>query len=194
MQQSVFRARGSRVCLFRWVAALGAGLCVSSGVARAAAADPGTSQAPSQAGTAAEPAAKKREVIVLRADKVIVRPGQVLEGASVLIEDGVITQVGKIVTPPDGAREIRGKVVCAGFIDPWSIYGIDAESAADQRNSPSAATSDALDGFLDPRLRKDVLRAGITSVRTQMGVLARVGGIGSALRMNAEGIQVVVRK
>jgi len=191
VQQSVLGARESRARLFRWVAALCAGLCVSAGVATAAAAAPAILQDPAPAPEDATPRdgtprAKPREVLVLRAEKVIVRPGQVLEGASVLIEDGLITQVGKIVTPPEGAREIRGKVVCAGFIDPWSIYGIDAESAADQRNSPSAATRDALDDYIDPRLRKDVLRAGVTSLRTQMGVLARVGGTGSALRLHPE--------
>jgi hypothetical protein len=124
--------------------------------------------------------------VVIRADRVIVKPGQVLEGASVLIEDGVITQVGKIVTPPPGAREIKGTVVCAGFIDPWSVYGIDSASMREQRNSAAAAANDALDDYIDRRLRMDVLRAGITALRTQIAPLARVSGLGTVLRLHPD--------
>ncbi|HTF87449.1 MAG TPA: amidohydrolase family protein [Planctomycetota bacterium] len=186
MHQSDPGARNSRARRFRLAAALSAGLCVSSGLAHARADDPKPSQAKDPAAAVEKPAPPKAEVIVIRAGKLIVKPGQVLEGVSVLIEDGLITQVGKIVTAPAGAREIKGAVVCAGFIDPWSVYGVDSESVGDQRNSPSAATADALDDYIDPRLRKDVLRAGITTVRTQMGVLARVSGTGTVVRLHPE--------
>jgi imidazolonepropionase-like amidohydrolase len=160
-----------------------AALLAPSGAAHATSAQ--DEKTPQTSG-ATTPEPKVLPPIVLRAGKVIVRPGQVLENASVLIENGVITQVGKIVTPPDGTREIRGAVVCAGFIDPWSIYGVDPESVGEQRNSPSASTRDALDDYVDSRLRKDVLRSGVTSLRAQMGVLARVGGTGAAVRLHPD--------
>lgn len=184
VQKSALGARNSRARRIRLAAALGAGLCMTSGLARARADDPKPPQAAAATATVEKPVPKKAEVIVLRADKLIVKPGEVLEGASVLIEGGLITQVGKIVTPPAGAREIHGAVVCAGFIDPWSVYGVDPEAIGEQRNSPSAATSDALDDYIDPRLRKDVLRAGITTLRAQIGVFARVAGTGTILRLH----------
>jgi imidazolonepropionase-like amidohydrolase len=186
VQKSVLGARSSRARRLGLAAALSAGLQLFSGVALAGAQDPKAPQGAVAPGAVEKPAPKKAEVILLRADKVIVRPGQVLEGASVLIEDGVITQVGKIITPPAGAREIKGAVVCAGFIDPWSVFGVDPESAGDQRNTASSATGDALDDYIDPRVRKDLLRAGITSLRTQIGALARVSGTGSVVRVHPD--------
>jgi imidazolonepropionase-like amidohydrolase len=184
--QSIPGARRAGARLFRTVATLGVGLCASLAAVQVAAADPTALQDAAQPSAAVKEAPKKRAPILLRADKLIVRPGEVLEGVGVLIEDGVITQVGKILTPPEGAREIRGKVVCAGFIDPWSVYGIDPESASDQRSTAASSTRDAVDDYLDARLRKDVLRAGITSVRTQIGGLSRVGGTGMMLRLHPE--------
>ena len=171
MQQSAIPAPPARQCSLAVGAVLTAGLCVGVLPKSAAAA---------QDAPKTDPAA----AILIRADKVIVRPGQVLEGASVLIENGLITAVGKIPTPPEGAREIQGKVVCAGFIDPWSVFAVDGDAAFEQRNSPAIAASDALDGYLHPRLVKDVLRSGVTSVRSQVGVFARVGGTSTALRLN----------
>ncbi|HUR27632.1 MAG TPA: amidohydrolase family protein [Planctomycetota bacterium] len=181
MQKTVTGARNSRARRIRLATALTAGLCISSSFIVATADDP---KAPATSGEKSGP--KKAQAVVLRAERVIVRPGQVLEGASVLIEDGVITQVGKIVTPPAGAREIKGTVVCAGFIDPWSVYGVDASSMGEQRNSPAASASDAIDDYIDPRVRMDVLRAGITALRTQIGTVSRVSGLGAVLRLHPD--------
>ncbi len=186
MQQTVPPARLSRMRLIPLATALGVALCVSSLSASARADDPKPQQGGEATTKAEKPAPKPAEAIVLRAGKLIVRPGQVLEDTSVLIENGVITQIGKLVTPPAGTREIKGAVVCAGFIDPWSVWGVEPDAIGEQRNSPSAAASDALDGYIDPRLRKDILRAGITTVRTQIGILARVSGTGAALRLHPD--------
>ena len=50
---------------------------------------------------------------------VVTEPGTVIEHATVLINDGVITAVGADVTIPTGARtwDIEGHTVYAGLID-----------------------------------------------------------------------------
>src|SRR5262245_30174602 len=62
---------------------------------------------------------KAPEVLYVRAERLIVRPGVELEGASILVRDGRIAAVGKDLAKPDGARELSAPVVCAAFLDPW---------------------------------------------------------------------------
>ena len=51
--------------------------------------------------------------------KVVVKPGEVIEGATIVIRDAFIEAVGKEVTPPADARvwEMKGATIYAGFID-----------------------------------------------------------------------------
>ena len=52
------------------------------------------------------PAAAQGDLVAVRAHKLHVSPGNVLEDATVLIRDGVIMQVGSDLTIPEGARLI----------------------------------------------------------------------------------------
>ncbi|HVS10848.1 MAG TPA: amidohydrolase family protein [Planctomycetota bacterium] len=145
-----------------------------------------STRAPARAGLP-EPAALGRaqgETLFIRGERVYVRPDLVLEDAAVLVERGVITAVGKDLTPPEGAREIRGKVVCAGFIDPWAVFGLNEETATDERTSAASRSSDGLDTYLDPRFRRELLRAGVTALRVQGGTSSRSAGIGSLVRVH----------
>lgn len=119
--------------------------------------------------------------ILIRAQRVIVRPGEELEGAQVLIQGGRISAVGKDLRAPEGARVIEGQVVCAGFLDPWSSLGIDDESVADGNASPDARSTDALDPYSEAHLLADALRSGVTSVRVQAGAQAPLGGLGAVV-------------
>ena len=49
-----------------------------------------------------------------------------LEDASMLIKDGLITQVGQNIEPPQGARviDLQGKFIYPGLIDLYSDYGL----------------------------------------------------------------------
>jgi imidazolonepropionase-like amidohydrolase len=53
--------------------------------------------------------------------KVVTKPGEVIEGGTIVIRDGLIKTVGKDVPVPADARvwEMKGIVIYAGFIDSW---------------------------------------------------------------------------
>ena len=79
-------------------------------------------------GAAAEP-------IAIVGAKVHVRPGQVIDGATVIVDGGKVTAVGAGIAAPAGAKVIdgTGKVVTAGFIEALSgvgMVGVDLESSS----------------------------------------------------------------
>ncbi len=156
----------------RWLAALGAGLCLAT---------PALARSP-QTG----------DVLWIQAEKVVVRPGEELADAAVLVEDGRIVAVGPDVQAPEGARQLTGKVVCAGFIDPWTGFGLDARSLRDERTSAASRSVDALDPYVDPRLVEDMLRGGVTALRVQAGATAKVGGLGALVRCLPDADDLVV--
>jgi len=130
-----------------------------------------------------EPAPASTSLLV-HAERLIIEPGRELTGQDVLVQDGVIVAIGVGLAAPDGAREISGKVVCAGFIDAWSSLGIDTGSAGDEGTSPSTRTVDAVDRYSDRNHLADALRAGVTSVRAQAGGPAMTGGFGAVVRID----------
>ncbi|MCC7169681.1 MAG: amidohydrolase family protein [Planctomycetes bacterium] len=119
---------------------------------------------------------------LIKAEKVIVRPGKIEEKTSVLVQDGKIVAIGANLTAPEGAREIEGKVVCAGFIDAWSTFGVDEAALRDERISAASMTSDALNPYVDERYRLEILRAGVTALRVGVAPNGKVGGVGAVIR------------
>ncbi len=55
--------------------------------------------------------------------KVVVKPGEVLDKATIIIRDGLIQTVGKNAEPPADARiwDMQGMTIYAGFIDPYLV-------------------------------------------------------------------------
>lgn len=158
--------RGTATCV---TLSMLAGLCAPRAIAQGdASSNPKPSTAPS---------------LFLRAERVVVRPGHVLENAAVLVSNGKITAVGADLTKPEGAQELTAKVICAGFIDPWSALGISGDALRDAGTSPATRAVDALDLQSDEPLRREALRAGVTSVRVQAGTTSRVSGVGAVLRV-----------
>ena len=53
--------------------------------------------------------------------KVVTKPGESIDGGTIVIRDGIIRAVGKDVTVPDDARvwDMKGLVIYAGFIDAY---------------------------------------------------------------------------
>jgi imidazolonepropionase-like amidohydrolase len=123
-------------------------------------------------------------MLLVRGAKVIVRPGKVLEQGAVLVQDGVIVNVGRDLEAPADAKVVEGAVVCAGFLDAWSSFALESNAFADERINSATLATDAVDSYLDPRFETQILRAGITSYRLQPSVGARVGGLGAFLRLH----------
>jgi len=122
------------------------------------------------------------EVLWIRGERLIVRPGVELENAAILVEDGVIVAVGPDVAKPEGAREIQGTVICAGFVDPWSTLGLGGRSATELGSNAATRTVDGVDPWRLPEQREEALRGGVTTARVQTGIFATVGGLGAVLR------------
>ncbi|MCP3919938.1 MAG: amidohydrolase family protein [bacterium] len=126
------------------------------------------------------------ETILIKAEKVIVRPGKVLENAQVLVEDGRIVAVGAALEAPADAQVIEGAVVCAGFIDPWSGLGLSSSAITDRNTSPATRSVDAFDRYQSAHALGECLRTGVTSVRVQAGMSSPIGGVGAVVRTDPE--------
>jgi imidazolonepropionase-like amidohydrolase len=127
------------------------------------------------------------EPIAIVGAKIHVKPGQVIESGTVVIDGGKITAVGANVKAPANAKTIdgRGKVVTAGLVDGNSsvgLVGIDLEpEAVDGRfgaldavhADPVHAAYQARDGFDPHDVNIAVARAGGVTVV----VAAPAGGL-----------------
>jgi imidazolonepropionase-like amidohydrolase len=154
-------------------------LALATSAAPAASAASG--QAPSSGAQAV--ALPAPETILIRAQHVIVRPGEVLDDVRVLVHGGKIVAIGAdLATPPD-AREIEGRFVCAGFVDSWAALGLSPDSVGDANTNAATRALDALDLYNDDHLRIEALKAGVTTARLQAGAGARVGGLGALVRL-----------
>src|SRR5580658_434776 len=70
--------------------------------------------------------------------KVVVKPGETLDSATVLIRDGLIEKVGTNITAPPDARvwDMKGLTIYAGFIDPYLTLGSNRPGGAAPNESP----------------------------------------------------------
>ncbi|MFT5058762.1 MAG: imidazolonepropionase-like amidohydrolase [Planctomycetota bacterium] len=138
---------------------------------------------PGNGGQAAD-SIPETSVYLIRAEKLIVRPGEVLENTSVLVRGDKIVQIGTDLELPEGAEELKGKVVCASFIDPWSALGIDQNVLNDRSLAEGARAADSLNLYEDDFLRDQALAAGVTSVRVQGGYRGAQCGLGAMVRLD----------
>jgi imidazolonepropionase-like amidohydrolase len=139
-----------------------------------------------QPAAAPAPAPAASTTLYLHAERLILRPGKVIEGASVLVEGGKIRAIGTALPKPEGARVIEGKVICASFVDPWSGLCTDESSAADGDTTAATRAADGLDLFEDHHLCERALRSGVTVARAQAGAIAATGGKGAVVRVAPE--------
>ncbi|HTL18972.1 MAG TPA: amidohydrolase family protein [Patescibacteria group bacterium] len=77
--------------------------------------------------------------------RIVVRPGEVVEGGTVVIRDGLISAVGKEATVPADARvwDLKGMTVYAGFIDSYLML--------EATNAPVSTTEVETDSGLRAR-------------------------------------------
>ncbi len=97
--------------------------------------------------------------------RIVTRPGEVLEGGTVVLRNGLISAVGKEVTPPADARiwDMKGTTIYAGFIDPCLlIAGTNAPTAISAAEPASGAglTSPGLKFFGTPGAQPDMGNPG----------------------------------
>ncbi|MEO0661727.1 MAG: hypothetical protein AAFZ87_09335, partial [Planctomycetota bacterium] len=140
------------------------------------------SEAPGSEAPAAASAAEEPQALAIRAARVVLRPGQVLENATVVVEGRRITAIGADVEVPEGARVLEGDVVCAGFIDPWSVAGLDANSARATSSEAFARAADAVDPYSQEHVLDELVRAGVLATRSIVGARAPFGGLSVFLR------------
>ncbi|MEL6429128.1 MAG: amidohydrolase family protein [Planctomycetota bacterium] len=139
-------------------------------------------EAPGSEAPAAASAAEEPQALAIRAARVVLRPGQVLENATVVVEGRRITAIGADVEVPEGARVLEGDVVCAGFIDPWSVAGLDANSARATSSEAFARAADAVDPYSQEHVLDELVRAGVLATRSIVGARAPFGGLSVFLR------------
>jgi imidazolonepropionase-like amidohydrolase len=130
-----------------------------------------------------EAAAAAPALLAIRAGRVIVKPGHELENAIVLVRGDVLQAVGTDVVVPEGTPTVEAAVVCAGFIDAWSGLTVDRGSLFDRGVKPSTRTVDAIDAYSDAHLRAAAVRAGVTTVRAQVGVASNIQGTSAVVRL-----------
>ncbi|MEO9140245.1 MAG: amidohydrolase [Jatrophihabitans sp.] len=117
--------------------------------------------------------------------RVVPVDGPVIEDGTVLVQDGVITDVGADVVVPEGVETIdaTGRWVLPGFVEAHAHVGIDEEAqgwAGDDTNEmtdPNGARMRALDAInpADEGFR-DALSGGVTSVVVKPGSGNPIGG------------------
>lgn len=132
---------------------------------------------------AASTMAAHAEPLALVGARVLVKPGVVVERATVLVDNGVIVAVSDKLAVPAGATTIdaSGGVITPGFIDSFSLVGLNEidleEESSDGSFSPTRTpvrvtyrAADAIDPF--SMMRAAVRAAGLTStVAAPRGVL-----------------------
>jgi hypothetical protein len=94
--------------------------------------------------------------------KIVVRPGEILDGGVIVIRDGFIKAVGTNVIPPPDARvwDMRGTTIYAGFIDPYLTFGA---------TNPPVATSDTMPIGANSLTSGGVKFFGTPGAQTDMG-------------------------
>ena len=113
--------------------------------------------------------------------EVVVAPGTVVEGATVVIRGGVIEQVGTDVSVPAGARvwDLEGHTVYAGFIDPHSDVGMGEPRTEDTHRGPA---------YWNPQIQSFISAANEYVHDDDRTGELRAQGIGAALAVPQLGI------
>jgi imidazolonepropionase-like amidohydrolase len=130
-------------------------------------------------------AAWAHPAVLLRGGTVWDGTGAVRPDTDVLLQDGLVRQVGRQLTLPVGAREIdaRGKVVTPGLVDMHSHLGVyaapstNAHADGNEMTSPTTPAVRAQDGFdcEDPAIARTVA-GGVTTALILPGSGNAVGG------------------
>jgi imidazolonepropionase-like amidohydrolase len=80
--------------------------------------------------------------------KVVIKPGEVVTNATVIIRDGLIKAVGHDAAVPEEARvwDMKGTTIYAGFIDPYIVMGGSNAPVSTSDSEPITSTTLAAGG------------------------------------------------
>jgi imidazolonepropionase-like amidohydrolase len=101
-------------------------------------------------------------VHALTGGKIVIKPGEVLDGGVIVLRDGFIEAVGKDLAPPPDARvwDMKGTTIYAGFIEPYLVLG---------GTNPPVSTSDSEPAAVASLTSGGVKFFGIPGAQTDMG-------------------------
>ena len=96
--------------------------------------------------------------------KVVQKPGELLDGATIVIRDGLIVAVGTNAAPPADARvwDMKGKTIYAGFIDPYLVLAASNPPISTTYTEPDASgfTSSGVGFYGVPGTQTDMGKPG----------------------------------
>lgn len=132
------------------------------------------------------------DVLVIENGTIMTAAQGTIENGTVVIVNGRISEVGRNLKIPAGARRInaKGKFVTPGLIDahshmgvyPWP--GVDSNSDGNEATDPITAQVRALDSFWfeDPALKR-AIAGGITTIQVLPGSANLVGGQAALIKL-----------
>jgi imidazolonepropionase-like amidohydrolase len=130
-------------------------------------------------------------VVAITGGYVVPVVGAPIPGGTIVVENGIISQVGLGIRVPDGATVIdaTGKWVLPGFIEAHGHVGIHEEgngSAGNDTNemtNPNMAAGRAIDAIdIEDEGFRDALSGGITSIVVKPGSGNPIGGLTVAIK------------
>jgi imidazolonepropionase-like amidohydrolase len=130
------------------------------------------------------------ETLVVRAKKIYTAVAGTIENGTIVIENGKITQVGRDVPVPAGARVIEAETVIPGMIDIHGHLGVYPVPVVEENLDGNEATNPvtpqvrALDSFdFDDPAIPAALAGGVTTVVSRPGSLNVICGTSVAVKM-----------
>lgn len=157
-----------------------------------------------QAAAGIDPTPAAAQVVAIQGGTVYPISGPPIEGATVLIRDGDIAEVGADVSVPGGAQVVdaTGRHVIPGLVDAMSYYGI-AGSDLNETTAPSTPHLRALEAYYpfgsfgdgeppdSPRSR-DLLMGGVTTHYIAPADATVIGGQGAVVKAAATTFDALV--
>jgi len=130
---------------------------------------------------ATSPAETRPEAYALTGARVVTVSGPVLENATLVMRDGVITDIGTSVAIPPGVRAIdaKGLTLTPGLIDGFSELGLPTPA---RRGGPASGSPSSPDGDLAPQA------FALDKLKLADAFKARDSGLTTALLIPREGV------
>lgn len=147
--------------------------------------------------------AQPKESTVIKNARLLTVTHGVIEGGSILIEDGKIAAIGTDIEIPESAREIEaaGKVVTPGLIDAHSHLGLGPSGGITEDNemsdpcTPQLRIIDSIHPEGMPPHRgsfKDAVAHGVTTIIARPGSGNVIGGQSAALKLTGKTVDDMV--